>query len=80
MVFYYDFDNNKIIIDGVAYNGPEGEEDMAIALRRIQMALERKRKKENEAKAKAEKSKKKKHDDKVWLLNAHSQVLCWYGL
>ena len=42
----------------------QGEEDMEIALRRIQMALERKKKKENEAKAKAEKSKKKKDDDK----------------
>ncbi|XP_074323269.1 protein FAR1-RELATED SEQUENCE 5-like [Apium graveolens] len=37
-------DNNKLIIDGVTYDGPEGEEDMAIALRRIQMALERKKK------------------------------------
>ncbi|KAL8089297.1 hypothetical protein AgCh_038918 [Apium graveolens] len=54
-----------VIIDGVAYDGPEGEKDMAIALRRIQMTLERKKKKkENEAKAKAEKLKKKKDDDK----------------
>ncbi|XP_074361485.1 putative calcium-binding protein CML46 [Apium graveolens] len=35
MFFYYDLDNNKIIIDGVAYDGPEGEEDMAIALRQL---------------------------------------------
>ncbi|KAL8088937.1 hypothetical protein AgCh_038635 [Apium graveolens] len=55
---------NEVIIDGVTYDGPEGEEDMAIALRRIQMALERKKKKENEAKAQAEKLKKKKDDDK----------------
>ncbi|KAL8097126.1 hypothetical protein AgCh_030289 [Apium graveolens] len=54
----------KVIIDGVAYDGPEGDEDMTIALRRIQMTLERKKKKENEAKAKAEKLKRKKVDDK----------------
>ncbi|KAL8109213.1 hypothetical protein AgCh_025345 [Apium graveolens] len=55
-------DNNKIIIDGVVYDDLEGEEDITIALYRIQMALECKKKKENEVKA--EKLKRKKDDDK----------------
>ncbi|KAL8125813.1 hypothetical protein AgCh_013195 [Apium graveolens] len=60
MVFYYYFDNNKVIIDGVAYDGPEGEEDMAIALRRIQMALERKKKRKMKPKRKRKSRKKRK--------------------
>ncbi|XP_074346785.1 protein FAR1-RELATED SEQUENCE 5-like [Apium graveolens] len=60
MVFYYDFDNNKVIIDGVAYDGPEGEEDMEIALLRIQMALERKKKKKKMKLKRRRKSRRKR--------------------
>ncbi|XP_074373549.1 protein FAR1-RELATED SEQUENCE 5-like [Apium graveolens] len=60
MVFYYDYDNNKVIIDGVAYDGPEGEEDMTIALRRIQMALERKKKKKMKLKRRRKSRRKRK--------------------